>query len=354
MRKFLFILAALLCTMDCVAQGPPTQGPVVYQNYTPTGLCSLPNFFTIQTSGAGAGAYQCIAGTWTVVGGGSSLSLTTTGTSGAATYSGGVLNIPNYSLAQVYPGAGVANSTGSAWGTSFGTSGTGTTLALTASPVFVTPTLGVALATSVNGVALSSSGSSALFLNQSGGYTAPAWTNITGSVTPTGCTVSGGSCAVSGTTTTAVTFASIPGTGNRLQIVVWGGGSSNDANVNMTFNGDTAAHYAYNGYLQFTTTSPTANDAVSATACGVGQLSATNTSQTIADIPFYAVAAFGKMVTSASGAIPSTSSASANLATQSTCNWDNGGTPAAITSITMTAASGHFLSGSQFMILMQN
>lgn len=42
----------------------------------------------------------------------------------------------------VYPGAGVANSTGSAWGTSYSTSGSGTTLALTTSPTFVTPALG--------------------------------------------------------------------------------------------------------------------------------------------------------------------------------------------------------------------
>lgn len=48
-----------------------------------------------------------------------SISLTTTGTSGAATYSSstGVLNIPIYN-SMVYPGAGVAISTGSAWGTS--------------------------------------------------------------------------------------------------------------------------------------------------------------------------------------------------------------------------------------------
>ena len=59
----------------------------------------------------------------------------------------------------VYPGAGVPNSTGSAWGTSYGTSGTGTTLALTASPVFTgTPTVPgyVPNSTTVNGHALSS------------------------------------------------------------------------------------------------------------------------------------------------------------------------------------------------------
>ena len=59
----------------------------------------------------------------------------------------------------VYPGAGVPNSTGSAWGTSYGTSGTGTTLALTASPVFTgSPTVPgyVTSSTTVNGHALSS------------------------------------------------------------------------------------------------------------------------------------------------------------------------------------------------------
>jgi hypothetical protein len=52
-----------------------------------------------------------------------SISLTTTGTSGAATYNSttGVLNIPQYSGgggSMVYPAAGIAVSTGTAWGTS--------------------------------------------------------------------------------------------------------------------------------------------------------------------------------------------------------------------------------------------
>jgi len=42
----------------------------------------------------------------------------------------------------VYPGAGIPNSTGSAWGTSYTTSGSGTVVALTTSPVFTTPNLG--------------------------------------------------------------------------------------------------------------------------------------------------------------------------------------------------------------------
>jgi hypothetical protein len=59
----------------------------------------------------------------------------------------------------VYPGVGIPNSTGSAWGTSYTTSGTGTTLALTASPVFTgSPTVPgyVPTSTTVNGHALSS------------------------------------------------------------------------------------------------------------------------------------------------------------------------------------------------------
>jgi hypothetical protein len=59
----------------------------------------------------------------------------------------------------VYPGAGIPNSTGSAWSTSYNTSGAGTTLALTASPVFTgTPTVPgyVPTSTTVNGHALTS------------------------------------------------------------------------------------------------------------------------------------------------------------------------------------------------------
>jgi hypothetical protein len=45
-------------------------------------------------------------------------------------------------VAMTYPAAGIANSTGTAWGTSYTTTGTGTVLALATSPTFVTPILG--------------------------------------------------------------------------------------------------------------------------------------------------------------------------------------------------------------------
>lgn len=76
---------------------------------------------------------------------------------------------------QVYPGAGIANSTGSAWGTSYTTTGSGTVVALATSPVLVTPTLGVASATSIatSGVNLNTSATGA---NQCG------LTNSTGGI----------------------------------------------------------------------------------------------------------------------------------------------------------------------------
>ena len=65
------------------------------------------------------------------------------------------------SSTMVYPGAGIPNSTGSAWGTSYSTTGSGTVVALATSPSFTTPTLGVASATSINKVAITAPATSA-------------------------------------------------------------------------------------------------------------------------------------------------------------------------------------------------
>ena len=57
----------------------------------------------------------------------------------------------------VYPGAGIPNSTGTAWSTSYSTTGSGTVVALATSPVFVTPNLGTpsaATLTSATGLPL--------------------------------------------------------------------------------------------------------------------------------------------------------------------------------------------------------
>jgi hypothetical protein len=77
--------------------------------------------------------------------------------SSGTTYNGSTAITINASSTMVYPGAGIPNSTGSAWGTSYSTTGTGTVVALATSPTFVTPTLGAASGTSL---ALSYSGTS--------------------------------------------------------------------------------------------------------------------------------------------------------------------------------------------------
>jgi hypothetical protein len=62
--------------------------------------------------------------------------------SAGTTYNGSAAITINNSSPMVYPGAGIPNSSGTAWGTSYTTSGSGSVVALATSPVFVTPTLG--------------------------------------------------------------------------------------------------------------------------------------------------------------------------------------------------------------------
>jgi hypothetical protein len=57
------------------------------------------------------------------------------------TNASGSITIAN-SLPMTYPGAGIPNSTGTAWGTSYTTTGSGTVVALATSPSFTTPILG--------------------------------------------------------------------------------------------------------------------------------------------------------------------------------------------------------------------
>ena len=78
---------------------------------------------------------------------GGSLSNLTAGTnitfSSGTTYNGSAaITINANGFTQVYPSAGIANSTGTAWGTSYSTTGSGTVIALATSPTFVTPVLG--------------------------------------------------------------------------------------------------------------------------------------------------------------------------------------------------------------------
>jgi hypothetical protein len=64
------------------------------------------------------------------------------GTTGNVLTSNGTTWTSSAVAGQTYPGAGIPNSTGSAWGTSYTTTGSGTVVALATSPSFTTPVLG--------------------------------------------------------------------------------------------------------------------------------------------------------------------------------------------------------------------
>ena len=63
--------------------------------------------------------------------------------SSGTTYNGAAAITINNSAPMVYPGAGIPNSTGTAWGASYTTTGSGTVLVLATSPSLITPILGV-------------------------------------------------------------------------------------------------------------------------------------------------------------------------------------------------------------------
>jgi hypothetical protein len=182
-----------------------------------------------------------------------------------------------------------------------------------------------------------------------------AWTNITGStqVTATGCTQSdttGGSCAVSGGSTSVVEFSVIPGTYRRLQLVVWGEGSAGSPlHVRTTFNSDTGSDYANNGNYQIGSSAVAANNSTSVTYCSFGNLPNTGVGQITFDVPFYANTSFYKISVEHDGMFLSPSSGT-NDDSENTCGWAS---TSAITSVTFTTSTGDYVAGTQFMILAQ-
>jgi len=133
----------------------------------------------------------------------------------------GAVTVTN-SATMTYPGAGIANSTGSAWGTSYSTTGSGTVVALATSPVFTTPNLGTPSAATLTnatglpvgtgisglgtGVATALAvavGSAGAFVTYNGALGTPSSgvaTNLTG--TASGLSI-GGNAATATTATTA-------------------------------------------------------------------------------------------------------------------------------------------------------
>lgn len=125
--------------------------------------------------------------------------------------------------------------------------------------------------------------------------------NITGAVTPTGCTVSGGRCVVP-TNIASVTFASIPGTFNHLKLTTACESSgSGGQNVDAQFNGDTGLHYIWQQIFSFGTTVASAGSGAALVAnAQIGPIAAgtLGNSPGIYDllIPNYAGTTFNKIM----------------------------------------------------------
>jgi hypothetical protein len=133
----------------------PNTTPAITLSTTVTGLLKG-NGTAISAATSGTDYAPPTSGTSILYGNGSGgFSNVTIGTN--LTFSGGTLNATGGG-SMVYPSAGIANSTGSAWGTSYSTTGTGTVVALATSPTFVTPNLGTpssAVLTNATGLPIS-------------------------------------------------------------------------------------------------------------------------------------------------------------------------------------------------------
>ena len=148
------------------------------------------------------------------------------GTSGQVLTSAGSSAAPTWTTPSpmVYPASGIPNSTGTAWGTSYSTTGSGTVVALATSPTFVTPVLGtpssgtltsctgLPVATGISGLGTGVAtalaiavGSAGAFVTNGGALGTPSSgvaTNLTG--TASGLSI-GGNAATATSATSATT-----------------------------------------------------------------------------------------------------------------------------------------------------
>jgi hypothetical protein len=132
-------------TGNVVLSTSPTLVTPVLGTPTSGTLTNCTGYTTANLSGTISNA-QLANSTISGVSLGGSLANLTAGTnitfSSGTTYNGSAaITINASSSAQVYPGAGIANSTGSAWGTSYTTSGSGTVVALNNTPTITNPTI---------------------------------------------------------------------------------------------------------------------------------------------------------------------------------------------------------------------
>ena len=95
----------------------------------------------ISPAQGGTGLTTITANGLMVGNGTSNVTIISAGTTGNVLTSNGTAWLSQAATGQTYPGAGIANSTGSAWGTSYTTNGSGTVVALNNTPTLTNPTI---------------------------------------------------------------------------------------------------------------------------------------------------------------------------------------------------------------------
>lgn len=177
------------------------------------------------------------------------------------------------------------------------------------------------------------------------------YSNITGSASWSGCTVSGGHCVVS-SPVSSITISSISGGFLNLELSMFGTNSNAATeDVAMQFNGDsTSGHYDYNLIFAVNGTGPSKSPGIGGTfmkSCALGATgSFTGGGKVI--INEYANTSFNKIESGACGG----SLASDSLVVSYFGNWHS---TAAITSITLTiAGGGNFSAGDSFSLAATN
>jgi hypothetical protein len=125
-------VAATVPSIFSITGSPITSSGTLAMTYSGTAL---------PVANGGTGATSLTANNVVLGNGTSAVQVVAPGTNGNVLTSNGTTWASSAPATQTYPGAGIANSTGSAWGTSYTTSGSGTVVALNNTPTLTNPTV---------------------------------------------------------------------------------------------------------------------------------------------------------------------------------------------------------------------